>query len=138
MSFIKIINIKKRDLSGYRILIIAIAVSLAWHLFWLSAVKIVSSPAPKSSVKFSKIAFLGPILGGASMEVRASPASRGLLERRYRNIAGKTFYEEDAFTKAPGSRYESRKPPDQAYQELLSAIDDAVAGKKLEPDYPVE
>lgn len=136
MNFTKIV--KRNDLSGYRILIIAIAASLAWHVFWLSSVKIVSSPAPGSPVKFSKVAFLGPILTGAGMEVRASPASRGLLEKRYRDIAGKTFYAEDMLTKAPGSKYESRGAPDQVNQKLLTAIDDAVAGKKLEPDYPVE
>lgn len=136
MSHIK--TVKKSDLSGYRILIIAIAASLAWHLFWLSAVKIVSGPAPESPVKFSKVAFLGPILTGAAMEVRASPASRGLLERRYRNAAGKTFYAEEMFIKAQSPEYDSCRDPGRSDQGLSSAMDDAVAGRKLEPDYPVE
>ena len=136
MNSVKIV--KRSDPSGYRILMIAIAVSLMWHLFWLSAVKIVSSPPPESAVKFSKVAFLGPILAGSGMEVRASPASRGLLEIRYRNIAGKALYAEEVFTGAQGPEYESRGVPGRADRELLSAIDDAVAGKKLEPDHPVE
>jgi hypothetical protein len=90
MSFVKMM--KRNDLSGYRILMIAITVSLIWHVFWLSAIKIVSSQTPKSPVRFSKIAFLGPILSGLNMEVRASPASREMLEIRYRKIAGKTGF----------------------------------------------
>ncbi|MCX5677865.1 MAG: hypothetical protein NTY76_02035 [Candidatus Omnitrophica bacterium] len=136
MNLIKIV--KKNDLSGYRILIIAIAISLAWHIFWLSAVKIVSSPMPRSSVRFSKVAFLGPILTGSGMEVRASPASRGLLERRYRDLAGKALYAEEMPSKSPGFKYESRRDPAQADQKLSFAIDDAVAGKKLEADYAAE
>jgi hypothetical protein len=136
MSFIKIA--KKNDLSGYRILIIAIAASLVWHIFWLSAIKIVSGPAPRSPVRFSRVAFLGPILTGAGMEVRASPASRGLLERRYRDIMGKAFYTEDMLSNPPGFKYESRRAPGQAGQKFLSAIDEAVAGKKLEADYAAE
>ncbi len=136
MNFIK--AVKNRDLSEYRILVIALAVSLAWHAFCLSAVKIVSAPAPESPVKFSKVAFLGPILAGTPMEVRASPASRGLLEMRYRAAAGKIFYGEAAFTRAQGPEYKGEKGSVREDRTLLTAIDDAVAGKKLEPDYPVE
>lgn len=127
--------IKNKDLSGYRILMIAIAISFVWHIFWLSAVKIVSSPMPKEPVKFSKVSFLGQILARVSMEVRASPAARSLLERRYRKIAGSTFYKEDGFTEDPASKYEGRGLPGPADETFSSAVDDAVAGEKLEPDY---
>ncbi len=129
---------KKNDLSGYRMLMIAIAVSLIWHVFWLSAIKIVSGRMPKSSVKFSKVAFLGPILSGLNMEVRASPASRGMLEIRYRKIAGQTSYGEDAPAKAHGSRREDRTVFGRTDQALVSVIGDATCGKKLEPDFPAE
>jgi hypothetical protein len=136
MSFVK--TSRKSDLFGHRVLIIALAISLAGHLFWLSAVKIVSAPAAKSPVKFSKIAFLGPILTRIDMEVRASPAARSLLETRYRNMAGEMLYGKEMFAKATGSKYEIRDVPGQADQKLLHVIDDVIAGEKIEPDYPVE
>jgi len=138
MNFIKMV--KRNDPSGRRILVIALAISLAWHIFWLSAVQIVASPIPKSSVKFSKVAFLGPILARVSMELRASPASRSPLERRYRSAMGEAFCREaaGALHGASDLKYASRTALDRTDRKLLSVIDDAVAGRKLEPDYPVE
>ena len=136
MSSVK--TMKRNDVSGYRLLIAAIAISLVWHLFWLSSIKIVASRMPKSSVKFSKVAFLGPILSGINMEVRAAPASRGVLEKRYRKIAGKAFYAENESAKAQGLNYEERMTPGRTDQALSPIIGPAVAGQKLEPDFPVE
>ncbi|MBU0604719.1 MAG: hypothetical protein KKH77_00325 [Candidatus Omnitrophica bacterium] len=136
MSHVKMM--KRGDLSGYRMLTIAIAVSLILHVFWLSVIKIVSSRMPESSIKFSKIAFLGPILSGLNMEVRASPASRGMLEIRYRKIAGKRSYIEDSFRKAQDSKDEYRTASGRTDKALVSIIGDAVCGKKLEPDFPAE
>ena len=136
MSHVKMIN--RNDFSGYRMLTIAIAISLVLHVFWLSAIKIVSSRMPESSVKFSKIAFLGPILSGINMEVRASPASRGMLEIRYRKIAGKTSYGEAAFAKIQDSKYEYRTASGRTDEALASVIGDAACGEKLEPDFPAE
>lgn len=119
-------------------LTIAIAISLIWHVFWLSAIKIVSSRMPESPVKFSKIAFLGPILSGLNMEVRASPASRGMLEIRYRKISGKTSYGEGAFAKAQDSKDEYRTASGRTDGTLVSVIGDAAGGHKLEPDFPAE
>ena len=130
--------VKKNDLSGYRILIIAIAVSLLWHIFWLSAVKIVSSPMPRSPVKFSKVSFLGPILTGVGMEVRASPVSRSMLERRYRKMAGEVFYDEYISGWVPDSKYDGKGPAGGRDQKLSYIIDQAALGEKLEPDYAAE
>ena len=135
MNFVNMM--KKNDFFGHRILMIALAISLAGHLFWLSAVKIVSTPASKAPVKFSKIAFLGPILARIDMEVRASPAERSLLEIRYRNMMGEMFYDEDRSAKFADPKYESREIPGRADQELSNVIDGVIAGEKIEPDYPV-
>lgn len=128
--------VKNNDHSGYRILIAAISISFAWHILCLSAVNIVSSPMRKREVKFSKVSFLGPILARVNMDVRAAPAVRSLLERRYLKIAENTLlYKGDGSIKAPDSKYSSHRSSVRTDGKLLSAIDDAVAGEKLEPDY---
>lgn len=132
MSFVNIV--KKKDRPGFRVLAIAIAISLACHILWLALIRIVSSPIPKSAVRFSKVAFLGPILAGVTMEVRVSPAHRGMLERRYRKIMGEISYDPGAPREASIVGYESRVINDRTSHGLSAIIDDAVAGKKLEPD----
>lgn len=70
-----------------RIFAIAIAISLAWHLFWISTVTIIAKPDKNAFVKFSKVSFLGPILGKGAMEVQARPKERSFLENRYLEAA---------------------------------------------------
>ncbi|MFH1190176.1 MAG: hypothetical protein V1682_05730 [Candidatus Omnitrophota bacterium] len=130
--------IRKNYFPEYRMLMAAIAVSLACHVFWLSAVKIVSGQPPKSSIRFSKVAFLGPILSGIDMEVRVTPASREMLEIRYRKMAGRTFYEEDMPAKTHALSYEGPVVFSRTDRTLASVIGYAAAGKKLEPDFPAE
>lgn len=120
----------------YRILLIAIFISFIWHLFWLSAIKVVASPVPTKSIKFSRVAFLGPLLTKGAMEVRLDTQERSLLERRYRNTIGymrkftlssgegieneRIFLEKEAGTPSPN-------------KILTSLIEEAVGGQKLEP-----
>lgn len=68
---------------SYRMFAIGIGISLLMHLFWISAIDIVSATAPEHPLKFSTVTFLGPILSGVGMQVHASPADRSLLEKRY-------------------------------------------------------
>ena len=130
--------VKNNDLAGYRILMIAVAISLAWHIFWLSAVKIVSSPMLKESVRFSKISFLGPILPGVSVDLRAAPAERSFLEKRYNRIAGGAFYKERESAAGISARYGGLSALHHASPALSSVIDEAVSGDKLEPDYQAQ
>lgn len=130
--------VKTDENSGRRILILAIALSFVLHIFWLSAVKIVSLPVRRDAAQFSKVAFLGPILSSINMEVRAAPASRSFLERRYNEITGRTlFYDEQANMKAVSKKYGDTSSA-QPGRMIPLAIDDAVSGEKLEPDYPAE
>lgn len=78
---------------GARIFAIAIAISLAWHLFWISAVTIISKPDNDRYVKFSKVSFLGPILGKGAMEVQARPKERSFLENRYMEAVRSAVYD---------------------------------------------
>ena len=68
---------------GWRIFVLAILASLVWHLFWLSTIAIISNPTNARSAKFSKVSFLGPLLGKSSMELQARPKERSFLEMRY-------------------------------------------------------
>lgn len=72
--------------SGYRMLLVGIAISLTIHLFWISMIDIVSATAPEHPLKFTSVTFLGPILSGVNMQVQASPADRSMLEKRYKSL----------------------------------------------------
>jgi hypothetical protein len=131
--------VKPGELSSRRILILAIAVSLVWHLFWLSTVKIVSGPVRREAVKFSKVSFLGPILSGISMDLRAAPASRSFLERRYRAMTAAAFSRDGQPGMGAASKHDADAAPSKETVGGFSlAIDDAVSGEKLECDYPAE
>jgi len=67
----------------YGILIAAIAISLAWHLLWLSVIRVVSAPSEAGSQKFSKVSFLGPVSVRGAIEARNTPTEITFLEERY-------------------------------------------------------
>ncbi|MFA6320840.1 MAG: hypothetical protein WCY36_03175 [Candidatus Omnitrophota bacterium] len=68
---------------GYRVFFIAIIASFLWHIFCLSAVKIVSRADSVQPVKFSKVSFLGPFLGKGGMDLQVRPKERAFLEKRF-------------------------------------------------------
>jgi len=123
----------------YRIFIFAIAVSFAWHIFWLSAVKVIVSPSKIKSVKFSKVAFLGPILTRVAMEVRVEPKVHSFLETRYlTSVKNITAYKPEQLKdlEAKGDAGRQFYLPDN--EKMAYFIDEAVSGGKLEPTYSAE
>ena len=130
--------IKSNDQSGYKILVLAISVSLAWHIFCLYSVKIISAPAHKEAGQFSKVSFLGPILSRVSMEVRATPAERSLLERRYKKMAGAVYHDVDGAMSQASPGRDNGAVVERADTRVASVIDETVNVDKMEPDYPVE
>ncbi len=128
---------KNNGLSSYRILAIAILISLGWHLFWLSAVKIVStSSAGTGRTKFSKVSFLGPILTKVSMEVRVQPAARSFLEKRFISAVERVCAEAARRLEAPDRRKAGAMTGSRlADVRLPRVIDETVSGRKLEPDF---
>jgi hypothetical protein len=67
----------------YKIFAAAIAVSAALHIFWILAIRVVAAPAASPPVKFSRVYFLGPILGPVPVEVRMEPRQLSAAEKRY-------------------------------------------------------
>lgn len=122
-------------LSKYRILILAIAASFVWHVLWLSVIKVVAAPNSAQTVKFSKISFLGPILAKGSLEVRSEPQLRSILEKRYLSEVGQLPRRQLEELKISGLQYGMRAGPSglQDDGKLAYAIDEAVAGQKMEP-----
>lgn len=124
---------------GYRIFAFAIAASLLWHLFWIFAVAIVSKPDSARQVKFSKVSFLGPLLGKSSMDLQARPKEPSFLENRYlglvNNLPEKTgpgmcvFMDKIDYT-------------DDAYhlrdERMIAFIDDALSADTIRPSYEEE
>lgn len=124
--------------AGHRILVIALTVSLAWHILCLSAVKIVSNPASMSSVKFSKVAFLGPILSTVNMEVRAEPAGRTFLEMRFHELSDKGSLPETTAADLPDLQPDIRNTGYSGYKDISALVEAAVSGSRFEPDFQAE
>lgn len=112
-----------------RIFFIAIVVSLIWHGFWLSTLTIVA-PVTKEHVKFSKVAFLGPILDRGVMEVRVKARERSFLENRYISL----MYDIPGQPAAIQDYGISGNVTSSAFNRaIIRMVDDAVSGPKLEP-----
>ena len=124
---------------SWRIFALAILASLVWHLFWLSTISIISNPDNTRSVKFSKVSFLGPLLGKGSMELQARPKERSFLEMRYLGDARRLSQRPEQAIRAAADKYEGGN---DAYHlrdnRMVAFIDDALSGKKLEPSYEEE
>ncbi len=128
----------KMILSRNRVFILAILLSFAWHLFWLSAIKVVVAPPKRAPVKFSKVSFLGPILERGAIELGVRPKERSLLEGRYLNDIGDLA----AHTMPARSASSEYIPDDRAGLSIDRAIavliEDALSGTKIEPLCSVE
>ena len=124
---------------GWRIFALAILASLVWHLFWLSTIAIVSSPVNARSVKFSKVSFLGPLLGKGSMELQARPKERSFLEIRYLGVARRLLQRPGQPVMTITDKYEGGNDAYHLRDErMITFIDDALNGNKLEPSYDEE
>jgi len=119
----------KQAIGRNRILIIAVGLSLACHLCWLSVFRVVA-PTVTRPVKFSKVAFLGPILDRGIMEVRVTARERTFLENRYLELI-----QGSSVAAATPRRAPAQEGPvsSAANARLITLIDDAVSGPKLEP-----
>ncbi|MCM8761061.1 MAG: hypothetical protein NC938_02270 [Candidatus Omnitrophica bacterium] len=128
--------IKKVESADYKILFLALLVSLVWHLFWLSAVKVVSSGESAKAVKFSKVSFLGPILTRVGMEVRAHPAARSKPEKRFLKVIGEEpAYSPTDFIGSDGRRGSIESPPRLNDEKMPYYVNKFIGGSKLEPDF---
>ena len=124
---------------GLRIFVLAILASLLWHLFWLSSIAIVSNPVNTRSVKFSKVSFLGPLLGNGGMELQARPKERSFLEMRYLGKAQRSAQKPGQSIGIAADKDESDNDAYYLRDERMTAlIDDALGGEKLEPSHEEE
>ncbi|MFH0764560.1 MAG: hypothetical protein V1927_06110 [Candidatus Omnitrophota bacterium] len=107
--------VRKINSLEFRIFVMAIAASIMIHIFWISAVKIVTGPSGVGCVKFSKVSFLGPASGpGGLSEFKVAPQPTSFLEKRYRKnfvdipVSGvegrRVFYDRAAEKGAPAHR----------------------------------
>ncbi|MDD5428053.1 MAG: hypothetical protein PHI58_02325 [Candidatus Omnitrophica bacterium] len=132
-NFIKIF----RD-EGWRIFALAVFASFLWHLFWMSAITVVSRPDSAGHVKFSKVSFLGPLLGKGDMGLQARPKEGSFLEKRYLELDRSSYYPvettnpaTDDFETDTGA-YRSRD------ENMVMLIEDALGADKTEPSYDEE
>lgn len=112
-----------------RILIFAVLVSLAWHVLWLSTIKIVA-PTVREPVKFSKVAFLGPILDRGVMEVRVGQRERSFLENRYLSLMQSVS---ELKNHVQGGKFTETRSSRSLNEKLIYLIDEAASGPKIEP-----
>lgn len=66
-----------------KVLFLAIALSLGWHILWLTAIRVVFIQDDTAPVKFSKVSFLGPIAGRSTLQATFGRSDRSFLEKRY-------------------------------------------------------
>jgi hypothetical protein len=126
----------KFDMSKYRILAIAVAASVAWHLFWLFAIKIDISPRQTKEVKFSKVSFLGPILDIGAVELRVEPPQRSFLEKRYMGRVARIPYGVQESAKDVHPRYDPNASSGIIEErDIPLLINEALDARKSEPAY---
>jgi hypothetical protein len=119
-----------RAIKKYRVLVLAIAISLAWHLFWISALKVVASPTPSRSPGLGRVSFLGPTSFGRGMEMKLSPKKSSLLEKRYlARLEGVPL--NWAGIEAVYIPYDPGSPVEDTATGLINS---SVGGPKSEPD----
>jgi hypothetical protein len=131
-------TVKSERFSGYRILVFAVLFSFAWHVFWLSAIKVVAAPLRPSQTRFSKVSFLGQILAKVGLEVRAQPASLSLLEKRYLAASARPAKGSEPTMQVQGAKYEGRDASGGSDGKMVYLVGEAVSGAKVEPDYVSE
>ncbi len=119
-----------------RIFAIAITISLVWHLFWISTITIIAKPDKNAFVKFSKVSFLGPILGKGAMEVRARPKERSFLESRYMEAKAPAARDFEENMISGGRDYDGSPDRYNSRNESISMlIDGAVNAEKPQAGY---
>ena len=112
-----------------KIIFLAIGGSLVWHLFWLSSITIVA-PTVRAPVHFSRVSFLGPVMGQGMTEVRVGPRERTLLEARHLQRLGRTAA---PLARAPERPVTRAGTSIAVERRLTSLVDTAVSGEKLNP-----
>jgi len=119
-----------------RVLLSALIFSVAWHLFWLSALTVVVSPKDTRPPKFSSVSFLGPILEQSMLKVSSAVHERSIPEKRFlfaikdpRGLTGNEAGPENYADDDPGAAADIFESDEILAQLAVSAID----GDKLEP-----
>ena len=120
-----------------RVLLSALIFSIAWHLFWMSALTVVVVPKDTKPPKFSSVSFLGPILGESVLAVSSAVHERSIPEKRYLSeienlsalVVEKSY--QDAYNEAGLDAGTDIFESDEMLTGLaITAID----GDKMEPD----
>jgi len=116
----------------------AIAASTMLHIFWISAVKIVTSPSGGGRVKFSKVSFLGPASGpGGLSEFKVAPQSASFLEKRYRkNFVNMPISGVEEPCVFYGRAGEKDEPVHRDDFTMVLLIEEALGTSKSEPAHP--
>ena len=128
--------IRQFQMSGYKVLTLAILFSFAWHLFCLSIVKIGFFPEKTEKTRFSKVTFLGPILTKSNLKVQAQLSPRSFLEKRYVSRLHKGAAAFQATAGMDALRGEVEPASDRAIDgTLVSLIDNTIGKVKAESDY---
>jgi hypothetical protein len=118
-----------------RVFIIAIVISLAWHIFWLSAITIVTAPKDARAVRFSKVSFLGPILEKGAFSFDIGPKERSLLEKRFlANVERMDTSAANTAKDAAKMRFDTAG--DDSHMKGL--VEEAVRGRKISPGDDIE
>lgn len=116
-------------------LAISILAAAVWHLLWISAINVVIVPENIKIVRFPKISFLGPVVGGRTLSLRTEGREKSFLEKRFSGYSDaalpklraregddfiKGFYspeEESLSRRISDSLIRPKSPPPNVYSE---------------------
>ena len=112
---------------------LSILFSVAWHLFWISAICIVITPTVQPSDLYQEVDFLGPILEKTAFDLLTEQAS-AKAETLY---ARTTLFAENVYLKPKGPERKvlGDSMPDSALERFAFVMREYVKGKTETPFY---
>jgi len=116
-----------------KVFVLALVISVVWHLFCVFAVNIAITPKKAAPIKFSRVSFLGPIAARPAIQARLGPTERSFLEKRHlHKIAAAHITGKDSHIRTVRDGGDHRANED-CDLKLNYLIEDTIGGRKIEP-----
>lgn len=122
-----------------RVALIAIAISLAWHLFWTFGAKVSMTPAASGSVKISKVSFSEIGRERGLFSIMPSAGLRTYPERIYtRYLLKEIPLSGKSLDRAPSPRFSEKGIFAANESGIAQYVKESVGSSKLEPEFGIE
>ena len=128
------------EITARRALVLAFAISLAWHIFWLSSVKLFVSAPPVIGCAGSTVSFVGSILEEQPVMSAGQPGAAVAGEdiKRLRDLAVSGVSGEERIAASGNEKMPNLSSLDAIVEIEDKLSNDAEAGAKQIPETPFE